>query len=33
MVADVERAVILDIGLAARQEELARDAAAVIRLL
>ncbi|MCI48136.1 hypothetical protein A2U01_0069379, partial [Trifolium medium] len=33
MVADVERAVILDMGPAARQQEFARDAAAVIRLL
>ncbi|MCI25179.1 hypothetical protein A2U01_0046368, partial [Trifolium medium] len=33
MVADVEKAVILDMGPAARQEELARDAAAVMRLL
>ncbi|MCI39393.1 hypothetical protein A2U01_0060624, partial [Trifolium medium] len=33
MLADVERAVILDMGPAARQQELARDAAAVIRLL
>ncbi|MCI12122.1 hypothetical protein A2U01_0033225, partial [Trifolium medium] len=33
MVADVERAVILDMRPAARQEELARDAAVVIRLL
>ncbi|MCI49388.1 hypothetical protein A2U01_0070632, partial [Trifolium medium] len=33
MVADVERAVIIDLGPAARQEELARDAAAVMRLL
>ncbi|MCI68614.1 hypothetical protein A2U01_0089875, partial [Trifolium medium] len=33
MVADVEKVVILDMGPAARQEELARDAAAMIRLL
>ncbi|MCH84476.1 hypothetical protein A2U01_0005308, partial [Trifolium medium] len=33
MVADVEKAVILDMGPAARQEELARDAAVMIRLL
>ncbi|MCI87295.1 hypothetical protein A2U01_0108577, partial [Trifolium medium] len=33
MVADVEKALILDMGPAARQEELARDAAAMIRLL
>ncbi|MCI44086.1 hypothetical protein A2U01_0065325, partial [Trifolium medium] len=33
MVADVERAMILDMGPAARQQELARDAAAVIRLM
>ncbi|MCI92020.1 hypothetical protein A2U01_0113316, partial [Trifolium medium] len=33
MVADVEKAVILDMGSAARQEELAWDATAMIRLL
>ncbi|MCI44835.1 hypothetical protein A2U01_0066074, partial [Trifolium medium] len=33
MVADVDKAVILDMGPATRQEELARDAAALIRLL
>ncbi|MCI40327.1 hypothetical protein A2U01_0061560, partial [Trifolium medium] len=33
MVADVEKAIILDMGPAARKEELARDAAVVIRRL
>ncbi|MCI23392.1 hypothetical protein A2U01_0044571 [Trifolium medium] len=33
MVADVERAVILDMGPTARRQDLARDAAAVMRLL